>query len=246
MPPRLWSGPAGCEMRSALLIALWLMLPCAEARVSKTFPAGPSVHVAQTVGWTLARETRMEIDGEPAEVRTWASLESPQRTLDGLAAYYDRMGKRFVRADGSALGWAEAEDGGVRLRYLIQPGQTGRESIITQITSGQPPPSSVPRTEHLLTDLPVYPGGSRLMTLHDLDAKSITETSEVPGRAENVRDFMINGLTNDGWENPIPTRGDLGIWVKGNRVASFAVHTSEQGKVTLVRLLRERAPNTPR
>jgi hypothetical protein len=104
--------------------------------------------------------------------------------------------------------------------------------------------SKLPLTEHLLMNVPAYPGSDPVSFLGNDDTSFSMETSEVYASPVAVQTYYVNTMEALGWTTGVPLKAGQKLpnymtWIKAKKFCSVYANANPTGKTTVSIIYKE-------
>lgn len=224
-------------------MALVLMPLTSPARVFQSLGSAAKTGeaLAGRAGWETAYQTRMEVNGAEAVVQVFTVPRSQGETIHDIRAYHEATGNPLEGRKGDVLAWYVAKEGGYAVRYLLQPGLSDRQTLVTRIVMSESDfNASLSRNpeHHRLSRIAVPEGAEPMMHQRDIESGMEIEISRCAGPPNAVLENLTTSLESNGWQKALP--GSSGMWLfrKGGSTAMITAQPDPSGGTLLTRMVK--------
>jgi hypothetical protein len=245
--PKTPSRKSRNTKRTLLSLALIVLsLPTiTEAKVFRRWSTrGATASAFEALGGTKAYESKMEVNGESANVMVYSLPESLAINIPTLARSFDAD---EVTYNGGSLGQVIAKKSKHVLQLIaLDISQTAPKTLVIAISQERKAfdDSRQADPQAGIDDLPAYPQANCLFHGSNADTKTQLATLRTLDDPETAKTFYINALEADGWKAALPsTKGTMPsmlFYLKGNEICLMAASAKQANSTdTIITLLHE-------
>jgi hypothetical protein len=194
-------------------------------------------------GGSLAYETSIIINGCKGDLSVIGFNKSTTQLVKELGRIFNT--KNVIYSGGSMAFITAKAEGYILRLVVIRPGNNTQTLVFKiQQSEADYQASSKPAVQHVIRDIPSFPGSEPVFNAVDEKSNAGLDISQTSADASSIRNFFISQLTSSGWSPALPgysTQGGPSMLVfnKGRGICCVMVDSSEAGGKNRITLLHK-------
>jgi NAD(P)H-dependent flavin oxidoreductase YrpB (nitropropane dioxygenase family) len=160
-----------------------------------------------------------------------------QATRD-IESYYQAINSPVEGRSGENLAWMIARESGLAVRYLLQPGTSDRQTLVTRIAMSEAAFDASLKADATASRLESIPSPANAIHLHHQKANAEgfeIEISRAEMPVESVSAGLDRAMESDGWQKTLPKRSGLCLYQRGRSLALINVQADPDGGSLITR-----------
>jgi hypothetical protein len=195
-----------------------------------------------TLGGTRSYEADVAINQGTGRVSVFGYHKGMDQLLPDLLRAF-----KFTSFDyqGGSMASASIENDDTITRFIIVQLTDSQRTLVFALeqSASQSDKSSQPPMEHLMPDIPAFPGSSPTFYARDDNTGMSLAISTVVAEPASIREFYSFSLAASGWMQPFPVQSNdagMTVFLKANHVACVNVETPEDSALARITLLHKK------